>query len=161
MRKSGKKTQVKENILFFSDGFTFMEIILAVAIISALLGVSYPLLNKNIKNISFKSFVNKTNLVLDYAKTSSVLKSKTFEVRFDSEYGEIFLVKKDEQNRIVKKLEIPEKIKLTLGKEKISFYPDGTLENFILIISDNGREAEIVSKGFDGKIMVDFGNEKK
>jgi len=161
MRKSGKKTQVKENILFFSDGFTFMEIILAVAIISALLGVSYPLLNKNIKNISFKSFVNKTYLVLDYAKTSSVLKSKTFEVRFDSEYGEIFLVKKDEQNRIVKKLEIPEKIKLTLGKEKISFYPDGTLENFILIISDNGREAEIVSKGFDGKIMVDFGNEKK
>jgi len=139
----------------FPKGFTFIEIILAVAIFSILLGLSFPIINRNIKSFNFKSFVNKTYLILDYAKTASTLKNEILKASLDLDNSKIVLTEIDEEV-ILKEVEIPQKISLDPDKEKIAFYPDSTLQEFNIIIADGRRQAKISSKGFDGKILLDL-----
>ncbi len=136
--------------------FTLLELLLVIVIIAVLMGLAIPRISKTIANTSFKSFINKACLFLDYASTRSTLKNIILEVRFDLKQKNILLRKQQEKEEIISQLQIPQDISIDIGKETVIFYPDGTSEEFKIIISDNqGRKVEISSSGFDGKIKRD------
>ncbi len=137
-------------------GFTLLELLLVIVIISILLGVSTPLIKRNIESTSFKSFINKSYFLLDYAKTLCIFKNTILEVNFDLNGNRIILIEKGEKGEEFKTIKIPKGLHFEIEKETILFYPDGTMEEFEIIISDNEqRKAVISSKGFDGKIRTD------
>ena len=69
-------------------GFTYIELILALIIIFSLLGLSFPLVKKNLNRVHFRSVVNRVYLLLDYAATSATLRNKAVTVEFDSDISE-------------------------------------------------------------------------
>jgi len=136
-------------------GFTFFEVILVVVIMAVLLGSSFPLIRKNIKSTFFKSSVNKVYLLLDYAKTQSILRKVILTANCRQEDKAIFLTEKGKESEKLLEINIPEGIDFESEPEGISFYPDGTSQEFEMSIFDKkGREALISSQGFDGKIRV-------
>ena len=134
--------------------FTLIELLLALAIIGILLGISFPLLKKNISNTQFRAIVNKVYLLLDYAKTHSTLKNITVKLISDDQ-SKLWLVEGSDSEKKINEIEIPEKTKIEFSQEAIIFYPDGSMQEFEIAISDKDRrEAKIWSKGIDGKIIV-------
>ncbi|UCC95464.1 MAG: hypothetical protein JSW40_01620 [Candidatus Omnitrophota bacterium] len=154
--RDGWSTQNRSSI-FRRTAITFLELLLTMVIVSVLVGSSLPLVKRNIQSTSFKSFVNKTYLFLDYSKTQAILKDIVLEVRLDVENNSLFLSKRGtESDERLDEIQIPNNIHLDLDKEKIVFYPDGTSQEFKFVISDkHQRHSTISSKGFDGKIVVD------
>ncbi len=140
------------------SAFTLLELLLTIALVGIILGVSIPSLNRSIKNTKFRSFVDKTYLFLDYAKNHAVLKSVILQMRFDQEENQIFLEERETKQRVLRTVKIPEKMSFEIKEEEINFYPDGTLQKFEIIIydedDDSNRRIKISSKGFDGKIVV-------
>jgi prepilin-type N-terminal cleavage/methylation domain-containing protein len=136
-------------------GFTFLELLLVIAIIAILLGMTIPLVSKSIRNTFFNSFVNKTYLFFDYASTQATLRNKAVETKFDPQQNYIFLREYKKNDKVISQMQIPDKINIGADKETVVFYPDGTLEEFKVVISDDQkREAEISSAGFDGKLKL-------
>ena len=126
-------------------GFTLLELILVIFIISVILGVSFPLIKNSINSYRVRSFVNKAYLFLDYAQTKATLSNKKLKVSIDLDEKLILL--SDEASRLA----IPDDISLQTEQEEIVFYPDGTSDEFELVIN----EVTLSSRGFDCKIQVE------
>ncbi|UCD15544.1 MAG: prepilin-type N-terminal cleavage/methylation domain-containing protein [Candidatus Omnitrophota bacterium] len=138
-------------------GFTLLELLLVIAIISVFAGISFPFIKKSIKSTEFRSFSNKTYLFLDYAKTQSVLRNAVLKVKFDLDNKQVSLVERIEElpETVLQKINIPKNINIELENEEIPFYPDATLQPFEIRIFDNeNRGAVVSSKGVDGKIIL-------
>ncbi len=155
------------------NSFTLLELLLVVLIISIVLGLNMPAIRKSISSSSFKSFVNKAYLLLDYAKTQAVLKGNILEAdyysgsrilgikRFNTEESQgpgIVVPGGLTEEDFLHHVDVPENIAVDIDKaEKIIFYPDGTMTEFSMSIKDkkSGKDAVIESQGFDGKITVE------
>ncbi|MFH1768774.1 MAG: prepilin-type N-terminal cleavage/methylation domain-containing protein [Candidatus Omnitrophota bacterium] len=153
--KTGNDCYKKRKVNLFNSkpAFTLLELLLTIGIIAVVLAMTFPFIQNNIKNVFFTSFVNRAYLFLDYAKSKAVLKNAPLAVSFDLERKTFFLFEAGQKESGDMKLKVPEAITLSMEKEEIHFYPDGTLEEFSLVISDNrGRSVSCRSSGFDGKI---------
>jgi Tfp pilus assembly protein FimT len=139
-----------------SKAVTLLELLLIVVILSVFLGLSLPYLNTNVRKMSFRSFVNKAYLFLDYAKAHSILTNRILIAQFDFEDNRLYLAAEGEEKAVLEDLTIPEDYTLEIENEKIIFYPDGTLQEFKLLIRAESENTSVISsKGFDGKIIVD------
>ncbi|MFQ5680782.1 MAG: Tfp pilus assembly protein FimT/FimU [Candidatus Omnitrophota bacterium] len=143
------------------QGFTLLELILVITIISVVLGLSIPSLSKKIAHASFSSLVNRAYLLLDYAASRSAIKNVIVRVEFDARKRVLFasegdVKKKNEgDEEILAKIGLPRKMRLRLDKKEISFYPDGTSSAFeIDIRGRDNRRAVISANGIDGEITV-------
>lgn len=140
--------------LCLRSALTLLELLLVIVIISVLLGLSIPHLNKSIKNSEFKSFADKTYLFLDYAKNRAIIKAVILQMRFDQEKKQIVLEERETKQKIFRSVKVPDRINMQLSNEKIIFYPDGTLQKFEVVIYNDKRQITISSLGFDGKIIL-------
>lgn len=122
-----------------------------MCILALILGLSFPFIKASIRNYDFRSFVNKTYLFLDYAKTQAVLNSKEVKVRIDQDEKTILIFKDDKADKI----NIPESIALKTENDTITFYPDGTSNEFELTITSAGSDVVFSGKGFNGKIEIE------
>ena len=138
------------------QAFTLLELLLIIVIISVVLSISLPLISVNVRSMYLKSFVNKTCILLDYAKVQAVLKNIVLSVRFDSKDNKIFLLAKGKgEFKKKKEVIVPKNIYVNFDKDDIFFYPDGTFLEFKINIFDkNQRSFVISSSGFDEKIKV-------
>jgi len=135
-------------------GFTLLEVLLVVAIISVLAGFTFPLARKSIKLARFRACADKVYLFLDYAKTQAVVKAEVLEAEFDSESNEMFLMKRQDSGKqeSLFKMVFSDDIKVKLEPNKVVFYPDGTMEEFEITVFSPKRSAVFFSRGFDGRI---------
>ena len=137
-------------------GFTLLELLLVIVIIAVLLGINLPLIKNNIEGVSFKSFVNKVYLFLDYAATQSILKTVIIKAWLDVKENKLFLAQIDNEGEALFSLPLPGDVSVEFDNEEIVFYPDGTSREFKIIISGGDeRSFTISSAGFDGKINID------
>ncbi len=138
-------------------GFTLLELLFVILIISVILGLSMPLIKKSVNKASFKAFVDKSYFLLDYAKSYAILKTKVLEVKLDLKERKIVLSERESGNKDGDKLleiKIPESIKVESQKENIPFFPDGTMEEFEIIFSDGeAGYSRIYSKSNEGRIV--------
>lgn len=139
-----------------------LELVLIVVIIATILSLTLPILKKSLKNSYFKSCVNRVFLLFDYAKTQAILKNTIVEVKFDFSDKKIVLLEVDdgEDNSLsLYESFLPEKIYFQLTQEKILFYPDGTSQEFEVVISDDeGRRTVISTEELIEKVKVNSEN---
>jgi type II secretory pathway pseudopilin PulG len=136
--------------------FTLLELMLTLGILLILAGITVPRLRNSLESSRFATAVDDTSLFLDYAKSQSILKTAVLFISIDPGEHLLLLTQgSQEENLLIKKLALPVPIAVVSDTDRIAFYPDGTLHEFSLTLSDKRKSTRIFSNGFDGKIIVE------
>jgi prepilin-type N-terminal cleavage/methylation domain-containing protein len=134
-------------------GFTLLELILVMVVLSILLAVSAPAFKTSVRNAELKNFTSKLYLFLDYARTHATLKNVVLGVTFDNDEKAVTL---EENGAVLSRIAVPDNIAVTTEEPQILFYPDGTSQQFKAVIQYAGHKRSVIlSRGFDGKIKIE------
>ncbi len=148
--------------------FTLVEMLVVLAIIAMLLGISIPFTAGFGKGLRIKTSARAILGVLRVAKSSAITYRKEYTVIFDVENGEYWI--EDTDGRILEKKHIlPSSIKfkvpddeeadpITFEDDNIVFYSTGAIEGAsgsITIADKRGNSKTISVIGSTGKIIID------
>jgi len=145
----------------FRRCFTLLELILVIAIISIVAGLSLPRFKNQLDKFQIEDFARRLYLFLDRAKTYSVFYSKNTKVDMEPDAGELSIKKKRDQDYEVieerySRLMLPHNISIKTEDMPVVFYPDGTCSEFLLNVVYKGKELyTIKSLGFNGKLEIE------
>jgi len=142
-------------VSLFLGAFSLVELILVVAMLGAVLGISLPRLKEHADALALQVMARRIFLLLDYAKTSAVLQNNKVEVLIDMENSNIFLKRLKEQQRASRLIRVPSDMFVVGETRNIVFYPDGTTQEFNFSLrARNGKAVIFSGNGFDGRISV-------
>jgi len=135
--------------------FTLFELLLVVAILGIVLGVSFPRLKENIHTFELQAAAKKILLLMDYARTLAILQNDSIEVSINAEEGNIFFQKVKGKQPVSRLVSIPSGMVITGETENVVFYPDGTAKEFNFALqAKSGKSIIFSNNGLNSSIMV-------
>jgi len=146
-------------------GFTYIELIIVIVILGVLIGLSTPQLKKTFAYFELENSTKNIYLLCNYLQSASISEAKIYCLNFLEETREFkpsFLKEGGQweilKTRYARLYKIPEKIALEIistNKNKIFFYPDGSIDNLtILFKNEFGQERSLEIKGVSGEIKI-------
>lgn len=146
-----------------SSGFTLLELLVVVLIISISLGLTTPIFRKTFSNVQLTSIGSEVLSLMRYARERAIVE-KTI-LRFNlSKDGKVFwLTKKRTDEEIFGKLNgkfgrefvLPRDLKIESKIEAVDFYPDGEINESVIEISNSeGKTITVVTKA-NGRIAIE------
>ena len=146
-------------------GFTYIELIIVIVILGILIGLSIPQLKKTSAYFELENFTKNIYLLCSYLQSASISEAKIYCLNFLEEGREFkpSFLKEDGQweilkGRFARLYKVPERITLEIipaNKNKIFFYPDGSIDNLaILFKNEFGQERSLEIKGVSGEIKI-------
>ncbi len=146
-------------------GFTYIELIVVVIILSILIGLSIPQLKKTFAYFELENFTKNIYLLFNYLQSDSISKAKIHCLNFYEETKEFkpYFLKADGEwelfrERLSGLYKVPDGITLKITpqeKNKIFFYPDGSIDNITIQINNEfGHERSLIIKGVTGDIKI-------
>lgn len=135
-------------------GLTFIEILLVVIIIGALIGISLPNLRKAFDNLQLNSASQDLQSFMNYLRQRAIVEGKIIYFNIDSENKECWAQIKDATARL-KSLALPPDIGIETDQKQILFYPDGRIDSVtIKLIQPNNQNVILTTKGVYGKVKL-------
>lgn len=109
-------------------GFTFIELILVVLILAALVGISVPRFKKTFDNLQLNNFASELQGQLAYWQERAIVEKKPITLKIDSEKKEYSLYITGAEAAL-KSYTVPSGITLQAEPAEITFYPDGSIKH--------------------------------
>jgi len=125
-------------------GFTLVELILVVFILSIIAGLTMPNFSHMYEGIQLKKAAEDLAYMMRYAQSRAIIKNKELRLEFDSAQSKFWLTQESEssradsqpEGRAFKKVSgrlgqirtLPQKIIFNTGSPTVSFYPDGRVD---------------------------------
>lgn len=124
-----------------SAGFTLVELLVLVIIISFIVTLSTPRFSDTYKSLKTKSEAKKLIDYLRFTRSKAVHKQKTLEIFLvDSHVLEI----QEFENERFSRHRIDSSLSIDMEPEAVSFFPNGMMSTFIIIMKDDtGNTFEI------------------
>jgi type II secretory pathway pseudopilin PulG len=146
-------------------GFTFIELIVIVIILSILIGLSIPQLKKTSAHFELENFTKNIYFLCNYLQSSAISEAKIHSLNFFEETRELkpYFLKNDGQwqalkTRFARFYKLPEKITLEITpaeKKSIFFYPDGSADKLVLTFKNEFQDQRALEiKGVTGAIKI-------
>lgn len=127
--------------------FTFLELLFVIAIIAILAAASIPSFRKTFNGLQLNSSAFGLQSFINYLSQRSVAEGQTVYLNINGNNGEFTAQVKGEE-RIFKNFRLPSGIRVETDKNKVIFYPDGSMDKTtIKLISQDNRIATMTSKG--------------
>jgi len=148
-----------------SPGFTLIELILVILLISVLVGLSTPLFRKTFSALQIRNVVSNTTKIINYAQEMAIIEKTNYRANFDFEKEKYWLTKYvfSENGSAYKKIggkcgktfSIPKGLTITGNDTEITFYPDGRSEKAEIRIIDKNKEGLLLRvKGFANRVEI-------
>ena len=134
-----------------SRAFTFLEIIIVMAIIAVLCAAAFPRATRQLAALQADSFAKRLLALCSYASNRAVVEQNITLLSVDDRKNTVSLSCGGKRYR---DFAIPDGIRVELGKPDAVFYPDGTNEKFRLNVT--GRRAEIKAGNSYGGFTIDY-----
>jgi len=146
------------------QGFTLIEILLVVFILSVVAAVAVPNFSRTYSNLELKRKTEDVAYLMKYAQSRSVAKRRPLRLMFDSEFEKYWLEEffEDEGEEIFKRLtsrlgktyKIPNSIQIQMEEPPVTFYPDGRIEKRRIYLCDKEKCFTISTKEQRGHVKV-------
>ncbi len=162
---------MKEFLKNERTGFTFIELLCVIIILSFLISVSVPTLAKTARSFYFRNQAKKFEALLKYLKKISVLEERAYKLTLDFPKNsyEILRLDKSDQPYKFKKMSdsilhgrtLSSKIFLKsdtadLNKKEIIFQPDGNITHSEFYIQNLKNQRAKLTTTLSGEIYLEF-----
>jgi prepilin-type N-terminal cleavage/methylation domain-containing protein len=149
------------------SGFTFIELLLVIALIGILSAVSIPQFQKTIDNFELENYVKNIYYLSRYLQDTSVSERKVYCLNVDKNEGKIWATYKEEdkfqkaKGRFGNIFKVPKSAVLTIsdaGQDEVSgiyFYPDGSVTEITIEFKNKqNNKFSLTIKGPGGEIKI-------
>lgn len=128
-------------------GFTFIELLCVVTIISIAAAVSLPRINNYLNNLELNSFSRDLQAVINYLCQRAVVERKIIYLDIDEDNKQYWAYDLG-GSYVLKKCRIPAGINVVSEQKKFTFYPDGSVDKInIKLINRDNQAVNLTSRG--------------
>jgi len=130
-------------------GFTLLELLVVMLIVTILAGVAIPQFRRTFRNLQLQVFASDVATLLTYANRRAVARGEVLRVHFDVAGRQYWLASAQDASpeakfeRVSGKFgrvsSVPGAISVASGTPDVTFYPDGRADRFEIFISEDGR----------------------
>lgn len=131
-----------------NKGFTLLELILVVLIISALVGLSTPMFRKTLADMQFNQACMDLNSALNYARQAAILNKGEYQVKLNAGEGKFWIQPGG------KAYSLPKEIKIISDKGQITFYPTGRCEAATITVTSGSKSRTFTTEGTAGYVKI-------
>jgi len=131
-----------------NDGFTFIELVLVILIISSLAALAVPGFRRTFNNMQFEQVSSDISGVLNYAAANAIFKRTECRVIIDKD-KQCFYV--EGTSRVYG---MPRGIKIDSDKESVLFYPDGRSQSITITLSGTDKIRTFSTEGTRGYVKI-------
>lgn len=140
-----------------SAGFTLIELMLVILLLSVLTGLSVPLLRRATSDFALEDTSFTIEKLIHYAQEMSVLDGVIYQLNLDPPKSVFWLTRSGVaiKNKTGRKFRLPRDLKLESRRYSVSFYPDGRADDAeirILAKDETGRRVRV--KGLLNEVEV-------
>ena len=147
------------------NGFSMLEVILVIVVISISIGVAAPRMMRSINHIQLKQTVGQLSDLMRYAQSRAIIKNSFLRLEFSEDYSRYWLsvgVILKEKGIVFERIDgqlgrdkrIPTGIQIQAGKRIIQFYPDGQIDKESLSICRKDKCWVISTKEQRGRVLT-------
>ena len=156
-----KKTRIKKRA-----GFTLVELILVILLLSVITAISSPLFKKTFQNLQVRNAALNMAKIAGFAREMAIIEGANYKLKIDPKSRSFWLTKlvyspdKSEYKRIGgkqgRKFFLPKDVRIDSEKKEIIFYPDGRSDKAKINLTDEKQKGYLVLiKGFGSQIPVE------
>ena len=149
-------------------GFTLIEVILVVLILSVIAGLTIPRFSSTYNRFILQKSVEDLAYIMRYAQSRAITKNRVIRLEFDSTLSQYWLtqaephqIKEDPMDqferfsgRLGKTFRVAEGINLEMQGSHIGFHPDGTIDKEHILACQESRCLTISTKVQRGHINI-------
>jgi len=146
------------------SSFTFIELLIVIAIIGILVGVSVPRLRKTADNFRLDNFVKDTYYLCRYLQASSISEGRIYclnvnpsEKWLKVSYKDTDGIFKQAAGKLTKPRKVPEGILIVSLQDvtEIYFYPDGSISEITFTFENSyNHKASLTTNGITGAVKI-------
>lgn len=134
-------------------GFTLLELIVVIAIISVTLGLLMPVFRKTFSDIQLNTCVQDMVSLIRYAQERAIVENTTLRFNLDTKEGSYWLTKKEQDKdtfsglseKLGRKHTIASGLQIETKESTIDFYSDGELSPAQIRIRNQNNKALTIS----------------
>ena len=150
-------------VKLFRTGFTLIELILVLLLLSVFLGLAAPNFRNSFGGIELKTTARHLVDVMRYAQSEAVTTGQTVKLKFNPEFSNYWLARvdpadsdKDEKIKtpVGEIFNFPADFNITVSRPEINFYSDSTMDKEELSLCRKERCFIISTKEQRGKILL-------
>ena len=135
-------------------GFTLIEILFVVIILSILIGFSIPQLRKTYENLELNNFARELSFFMNYLCEQSIVMEETIYLNIDNDNKKYWASVKSDKLKL-KTATIPDDIKLETQQKQIAFYPDGSIDKVMIkVLNASSQYLSLTTKGVFGSVKI-------
>jgi len=145
-------------------GFSLLELLIVVFIISVLSGLSLPRIKNTFQKFELQNFAKNLYYLCHYLRDSSISQRAIYYLSIDKEKKEFQALYKQESGfknlsgRFGKKYPAPQGVNISIDppdKSGVWFYPDGSIDKIIILFDGLKQDkASLIIKGAAGEIQI-------
>lgn len=147
-----------------SQGFTFLEIIIVVLILAALIGLSVPRFKNTFLDLQFRQSCSDFVSTLNYARQSAILNRAEYIIRLNADEAVYWVERSVEKDgapafekapgRFGKANVLPKSVSIACEKDSITFYPDGSADVVTVTFSNAIKKISISTEGSSSDVKI-------
>lgn len=137
-------------------GFTLIELICVVIIISVLTAASLPQINKYFDTLELSSFSRDLQVYMNYLCQRAIVERKIIYFNIDQDKKQYWAYTTEEGN-ILKVYHIPERITVASEQKQVVFYPDGAIDKVsIKLMNRDNQYVSLTTRRVFGGAKLEF-----
>lgn len=152
LRKRFEKNRLKRFLSL--TGFTLIEILFVVIILSILIGFSIPQLKNTYDNLQLNNFSKDLQSYMNYLCGQATVTGETIYLTIDNDNKKYWATVAGDKSRL-KTVTIPDGIELVADEKQIAFYPDGSIDKVAIKLSNGDKGyVSLTTKGVFGSVKM-------